>query len=52
MVADVCLARVAVLQYDHADMALAFGHPNATWIEVKQLFTELRSSGLRLHYWP
>ncbi|GAB4815494.1 hypothetical protein N2152v2_002540 [Parachlorella kessleri] len=40
------------MHYDHADMALAFGHPNATWIEVKQLFTELRSSGLRLHYWP
>lgn len=40
------------MHYDHPDMALCFGHPNATWADVAALFGELRSSGLRLHYWP
>ena len=40
------------MHYNSTDMLRYFGMPPTTYVEVLQLFHELRKSGLRLHYWP
>ena len=40
------------MHYDSVHMEMYFGHPKTKYLDVIDLFTDLRSSGMHIHYWP
>lgn len=40
------------MHYYHPDMEQWFRRPKTQWVDVVNMFNQLRSAGVRVHYWP